>query len=228
MNKAIEHYEDKDVRIIKNKHSSVSVKTGMNKGIYIITNRKLIEERTLTEVIESSVKGGAVAVILREKDLDADSLMELAIKLKEKVSRSTSLFIINGSYEVAKTVGADGLHLSFNNFMSFQEEFNGFLGVSVHSLEEAILAEQKGASYLIAGHIFETSCKEGMKGRGLDFLSKICESVTIPVIAIGGISEHNISNIMKCGAYGAAVMSSVMQSEDPESYICKLRYKSNL
>ncbi|MBK1811474.1 thiamine phosphate synthase [Clostridium sp. YIM B02505] len=200
----------------------------MNKGIYVITNRKLIQEGTLTEIIESGVKGGAAAIILREKDLDADCLMEIAIKLKEKAKSNTSLFIINGNYEVAKLAQADGLHLSFNNFMSFQEEFDGILGVSVHSLEEAKLAEQNGANYLIAGHIFETSCKEGLKGRGLDFLKKICESVRIPVIAIGGISEHNISNIMNCGAYGAAVMSSVMQSKDPENYICSLRHKLNL
>ncbi|GKU23263.1 thiamine phosphate synthase [Clostridium folliculivorans] len=200
----------------------------MDKGIYVVTNRRLIKDGTLPEIAESSVKGGATAIILREKDLDDYSLMNLAIKVKEKLISSKALFIINGNYKVAKDVDADGVHLSFNMFMNFEEEFDGLLGVSIHSLEEAILAEQKGASYLIAGHIFETSCKESMKGRGVDFLKKICESVKIPVIAIGGISEYNINHIMKCGAYGAAIMSSVMQSEDPENYICKLRHKLDL
>lgn len=200
----------------------------MNKGIYVVTNRKLIKEGTLPEIAESSVKGGATAIILREKDLDDYSLMKLAIEVKEKLSNSKALFIINGNYKVAKAIGADGLNLSFNVFMNFEEKFDGLLGVSVHSLEEAKLAEKNGASYLIAGHIFETSCKEGLKGRGLDFLKKICVSVKIPVIAIGGISKHNINDIMKCGAYGAAVMSSVMQSEDPENYICSLKHKLDL
>lgn len=228
MNKAIEEYEYKNLRMIANKHSSMAGKREMNKGIYVITNRKLVEEGALTEIIESSVKGGATAIILREKDLEPCYLKELAIKVKEKLSNSNALFIINGNYEVAKAVGADGLNLSFNIFMNFEEEFDGLVGVSVHSLEEAKLAEENGANYLIAGHIFETSCKEGLKGRGLDFLKKICMSVRIPVIAIGGISEHNINDTMKCGAYGAAVMSSVMKSEDPENYICSLKHKLDL
>ncbi|GFP77389.1 thiamine phosphate synthase [Clostridium fungisolvens] len=227
INKDILKDTDKNVSVIS-EGGIINIKTVITKGIYVVTNRKLIKEGTLQEIAESSVKGGATAIILREKDLETCCLKELAIKVKEKLSNSNALFIINGNYKVAKAIGADGVHLSFNDFMNFEEKFDGLLGVSVHSLEEAKLAEENGASYLIAGHIFETSCKEGFKGRGLDFLSKICESIRIPVIAIGGISENNIRDTMKCGAYGAAVMSSVMKSKDPENYICSLKHKLDL
>ncbi|WP_160678292.1 thiamine phosphate synthase [Clostridium sp. C8-1-8] len=190
----------------------------MKKGIYVVTNRKLIKEGALEDICEKSAEGGAAAIILREKYLKTDELLELAYRLKNKLNGRVPL-IINGSYEVAKKVNADGLHLGFSAFIDFQDEFSGLLGVSIHSLEEAIDAEHKGADYLIAGHIFETSCKEGLAGRGLGFLREICNTVKIPVIAIGGINEENMNSVMECGAYGVAVMSSVMNSEDPKSYV---------
>jgi thiamine-phosphate pyrophosphorylase len=190
----------------------------MKKGIYVVTNRKLIKEGVLEDICEKSAEGGAAAIILREKDLKTEDLLELAYRVKNELKGRAPL-IINGSYEVAKKVNADGLHLGFSAFMDFQDEFLGLLGVSIHFLEEAIEAEKKGADYLIAGHIFETSCKEGLAGRGLGFLREICNAVKIPVIAIGGISEENVNSVMECGAYGVAVMSSVMNSEDPKSYV---------
>jgi thiamine-phosphate pyrophosphorylase len=190
----------------------------MKKGIYVVTNRRLIKEGALEDICKKSAEGGAAAIILREKDLETEELLELAYRVKNKLKGRAPL-IINGSYEVAEKVNADGLHLGFSAFMNFEAEFSGCLGVSIHSLQEAIDAENKGADYLIAGHIFETSCKEGLAGRGLEFLREICNTVRIPVIAIGGISEENINSVMKCGAYGGAVMSSVMNSGDPKSYV---------
>ncbi|QAA31388.1 thiamine phosphate synthase [Clostridium manihotivorum] len=190
----------------------------MKKGIYVVTNRKLIKEVALEDICKKSAEGGAAAIILREKDLKTEDLLELAYRVKNELKGRVPL-IINGNYEVAKRANSDGLHLGYNAFMDFEVEFSGCLGVSIHSLQEAIDAEKKGADYLIAGHIFETSCKEGLAGRGLGFLSEICNTVRIPVIAIGGISEENINSVMKCGAYGVAVMSSVMNSKDPKSYV---------
>ena len=93
------------------------------------------------------------------------------------------------------------------------------LGASCHSLEEALEAERLGCTYIIAGHIFATDCKKGLPGRGLDFLKSICENVSIPVYAIGGIDSSNIEAVRNAGAKGACVMSGFMQCEDVETYL---------
>lgn len=98
-----------------------------------------------------------------------------------------------------------------------------FVGVSVHSVEEAIEAERQGADYVTAGHIFETSCKPDLAPRGLDFLRKVCQSVKIPVYAIGGINADNIKSIAEAGAGGACIMSGFMTCDDPAEFIKALR-----
>lgn len=98
-----------------------------------------------------------------------------------------------------------------------------FVGASIHSIEEAKIAEEKGVDYVIAGHIFETDCKKGLAPRGLDFLRKVCKSVKIPVYAIGGINPQNISQIAQAGADGACIMSGFMTCENLAEYIKDLR-----
>ncbi len=97
------------------------------------------------------------------------------------------------------------------------------IGVSVHSVDEAKEAESKGVDYVTAGHIFETSCKPDLAPRGLEFLKQVCESVKIPVYAIGGINPHNIRQIVQAGADGACIMSGFMTCENPDEYIKQLR-----
>ena len=93
------------------------------------------------------------------------------------------------------------------------------LGASCHSVEDAVLAEKLGCTYITAGHIFDTDCKKGLPGRGLDFLKNVCAGVSVPVYAIGGISPANISKVRETGAAGACVMSGLMVCEDPEDYL---------
>ena len=95
--------------------------------------------------------------------------------------------------------------------------------MSCHSKEDAEEAEKLGASYITAGHIFDTSCKAGLPGRGLDFLNEVKSSVSIPVYAIGGISADNAGNVINAGADGICIMSGFMKCSDPERLISKLR-----
>lgn len=97
------------------------------------------------------------------------------------------------------------------------------LGISVHSLHEARAAEERGADYLFYGHVFTSSSKPGSKPRGIDALSEICSAVSIPVIAIGGIEPANIAAVRAAGANGAAVISSIWTSDNPESAAAALR-----
>ena len=97
------------------------------------------------------------------------------------------------------------------------------LGVSIHHADEAVRAADLGADYLLAGHIFATSCKQGLPGRGLDFLSAVCAATSLPVYAIGGITPANIGQIKKTGAAGACLMSSLMTCPEPAVLVQKLR-----
>lgn len=218
-----------------------------DKKIFVVTNRKLIIKENLAYIIDKASLGGTDAVILREKDLSYTELLSLAEGIKKITdSRKVSL-IINGNIDVAIKINAAGFHTSYKNFIesfkhnkekfnennelsNFEHEkkqnallFKGIKGASVHSIYEAIDAASKGADYLLAGHVFETDCKKGIKGRGISFISEICRNVSIPVIAIGGINEFNAAEAIKSGASGIAVMSSIMSANDPKEQVLMLR-----
>lgn len=193
-----------------------------DKKIYIITNRKLIREGSIYDAVERCAKMGADGVILREKDLDYKELKEIALGVRDITQKYNIPLIVNGRIDVAMDIKADGFHSSFQAFKNIAEkmglkkriqrrESKFIYGVSIHKLDEALEAEKLGADYLIAGNIFETDCKPGLEGKGIDFLSKICGSVNIPVIAIGGIKSNNLENVLATGAYGAAIMSYAMK-----------------
>ena len=95
--------------------------------------------------------------------------------------------------------------------------------LSCHSVAEAVRAQTLGCTYVTAGHIFETDCKLGLPGRGLKFLTEVCQAVSIPVCAIGGISAENLAAVRDAGAAGACVMSGPMTCEDPVDYFAALR-----
>lgn len=183
----------------------------------LITNRHLCGEDKFIEVVVDAVRAGVNQVILREKDLDTASLMEIGQIIKLEMKPWQNL-IIHTDLEAAHALGADGVQMTYQGFMSLapedvafiKEEMRLIVGVSVHSLEEARLAEEHGASYLIASHIFDTDCKAGTPGRGLSFIREICCDVCVPVIGLGGINAENVSDVISSGASGVAVMSGIM------------------
>ena len=183
--------------------------------LYLITNRQLVTDGKFLSVIEQAIAGGIDAIILREKDLPGDILLKIAMEIKEIIAGRPVLFIINNNLEVAKTIRADGYHTSFDNFMQKSSRFDGWNGVSVHNLDEALKAEKHGAGYLLVSHIFATDCKKGLKPKGLELIKDIKNNVNIPVIALGGINPENTCRVLAAGADGAAVMSFIMQAGDP-------------
>lgn len=187
--------------------------------LYFITNRKLVAEEKFINVMKEAIIGGVDKIILREKDLKTQELLPIAKKIKELTEDYNCELIINSNVEVAKEINAFGLHLPFNSFLNFDNSFNGEIGVSVHSVEEAIEAYKKGASYLLAGHVFVTKCKEGLEPRGLEFIREIKNNVNVPVIALGGIYPRNTKNVLDAGADGIAVMSTIMTAKNIKSCV---------
>ena len=150
-------------------------------------------------------------VILREKDLSEDEYRELAYKVKLLCDLYSVRLIVSKYYKIACELGT-AVQLSIIDYESNIESLDVLKAwVSVHSLQEAIRAEESSANAIIAGHIYETDCKKGLPGRGIDFLTSIIEQVDIPVYAIGGIDELNIEEVSSAGASGACQMSFYMK-----------------
>ena len=117
----------------------------------------------------------------------------------------------------AREAGIKKIQLPMAEFLRRQDELKDFeeIGVSVHSLDEAILAEKLGATFLIAGHIYMTPSKPDMPSRGIEFIESICKEVSVPVMAIGGITPERIAEVKKAGAKGVCVMTPLMTCENP-------------
>lgn len=163
------------------------------------------------------------AIILREKDLTPRDYRLLAEASLSLCNNSNTRLILHSFIDVAMELHAPYLHLPLHKLQelkgssTFQEEkYISYLstleeiGVSIHSADEAMLAEKLGATYITAGHIYDTDCKKGLPGRGLPFLSQVCNSVNIPVYGIGGISAHNFEEVLSTGAAGGCIMSGLM------------------
>lgn len=180
--------------------------------IICVTNRKLVKEDFLIR-IKKICECKPRAVLLREKDLPEAEYLKLAASVK-KICDEHNVGFISHTFLYGNI-----LHLPLHKFEEMQKDAplkNIRIGVSVHSVEDAEKAESLGADYLIAGHIFETQCKAGLKGRGLNFLEQVRESTKLPVYAIGGISPENYQSVIKSGATGACIMSSAMTAENPK------------
>lgn len=166
------------------------------------------------------------AIILREKDLAPEAYEALAMQVQSICKDNAVPFIVHTFPEVALRLQADGLHLPLPLLRELPEERKAGvprLGTSCHSLEDAREAASLGATYLVAGHIFETDCKRGLPGRGLAFLQEIVDEVSLPVYGIGGIAQSNISRVRATGAKGACLMSSLMTTEDVGKLLLSLR-----
>lgn len=189
--------------------------------ILCITNRSLCKEDFLKR-IEKIASAKPKGIVLREKDLTKDEYKSLAIKVIEICKRYNTPCILHTFTSVALELKHPYIHLPLHileDVTTEEKEKFKVLGASCHSAEDAVKAEKLGCTYITAGHIFDTDCKKGLPGRGLDFLKNICESVEIPVYAIGGISRENIAQVKNAGAKGVCVMSGVMMCEDVEEYL---------
>lgn len=189
--------------------------------IICVTNRKLCAGDFIARLSEIS-RGGADYVILREKDLNEVEYAELA---ERALGACGERLVLHGTCALPLLRRLPRIHLPLavleNNPALRREAV--LLGVSVHSPEEAKRAEALGADYVTAGHVFETDCKRGVPGRGLDFLKATAASVRIPVYAIGGISAQNVAAVRGAGAAGACVMSGLMSGPSARAELEALR-----
>jgi thiamine-phosphate pyrophosphorylase len=184
--------------------------------LYLITNRKIIGSGNLYSIVLEALRGGTKAVILREKDLSYEELLPIAFKLRNITNSFGAELIVNGSLRVAEISNAHYFHIGMETFEKQRPDLKGVLfGLSVHSVEEAIKAQQYGAKYILASHIFKTKCKKGLDPKGIKLIKDIKTRINIPVIALGGINDRNIQEVIEAGADGIAVMSYIMSSQDP-------------
>lgn len=192
--------------------------------IIAVTNRKLCHIDFL-EQIEILAKSEVDSIILREKDLSEEEYYDLAKNVLRICEKYNKECVLHNFVGVAKRLGQSKIHLSLPMLEKHHNEVRNFekVGVSIHSLEEGERAVTIGATYITAGHIFQTDCKKDLEPRGVSFLENICRAVNIPVYAIGGISKYNINLVKEAGAKGACLMSSFMQSNDVISDISVLK-----
>ena len=180
-----------------------------------ITNRHICKGDFLDRIREVVLRKPR-AVILREKDLTADEYSDLALKVLEICSDAGVMCIYHTFIDAAIAHGVRQIHLPMPLLQSMSDEGKSHfddLGVSCHSVAEAIKAQSLGATYIIAGHVFDTDCKKGLPGRGLSFLQEVVNVVDIPVYGIGGITESNLKQVLQTGAKGGCMMSGFMASD---------------
>lgn len=191
--------------------------------IYLITNRSLVKsDDEYFSKIKSAIDGGLDRIILREKQLGDDELLKYGKKVMELTKGTDCKVIVNTSVEVYKEINAYGLHLPYKNFLSMKEKIDN-VGVSVHTLEEAIEVDKIGADYVLASNVYETRCKLGLEGKGAKFIKDIKKHISTKVIALGGITVDNYKEVYKAGADGIAIMSGIICSKNPEKYILELK-----
>lgn len=186
--------------------------------LYLVTDRSWLREESLISQVEKCLINGVTFLQLREKNLDDDSFLKLAIEMKELSRRYNVPFVINDNIDIAVKSNADGVHIGQDD-MPIEEAKkiiggNKILGVSVGTVDEAILAEKLGADYLGVGAIFSTSTKKDARNISYEALKEICESVNIPVVAIGGINKDNIEELRGSGIDGVAVISAILAQKD--------------
>lgn len=208
----------------------------MHKGLidyslYLVTDRELLGDKDLVKTVEQAIQGGVTVVQVREKDVSALVFFQVALVLKGVAEKYGVPLIVNDRVDIALAVDAHGLHIGQEDLPLVEARKilgpNKVIGVSVATLEEALLAQKEGADYLGIGAIFPTTTKGDADYVSLEELKLIKEKVTIPVVAIGGIQGNNIKKVMEIGVDGAAVVSAIIASLEPYEATRKLRQLIN-
>lgn len=186
--------------------------------LYAVTDRHWLGKRSLKEVVKESLDGGVTFVQLREKTLEDDKFLEEAKELKQLCKEYDVPFVINDNVDIAIAMDADGVHVGQSDMEAgnVREKLgpDKIIGVSAQTVEQAVLAEQRGADYLGVGAVFPTGSKDDAVEVSHETLKAICEAVSIPVIAIGGISVGNVKELAGSGIVGIAVISAIYAAKD--------------
>lgn len=189
--------------------------------LYAVTDRSWLHGATLYSQVESALKGGATFIQLREKALEEEQFLQEAIEMKELCRKYHVPFVINDKVDIALQMDADGVHVGQSDMNADDVRAklgpNKIIGVSAQTVEQAILAEQRGADYLGVGAVFSTGTKLDAEDVSFETLQAICKAVQIPVIAIGGITNENLMQLQGSGICGIAVVSAIFAQKDIEA-----------
>lgn len=198
--------------------------------LYAVTDRAWVGKQSLYEQVESALKGGATCVQLREKTLDEAAFLQEALEISALCRRYGVPFFINDNVDVAIRCHADGVHVGQEDMQAAQVRKrvgpDMMIGVSVHSVDEALEAVRNGADCLGVGAVFATSTKTDVHTLPRETLRAICAAVEIPVVAIGGINKGNLAELAGTGVDGVALVSAIFGAEDIEGECRLLRQLS--
>lgn len=195
--------------------------------LYAVTDRAWLGERTLAEQVSDAIDGGVTIVQLREKSMPRDELVAEAREIRALCHSRGIPFIINDDVELARLVSADGVHVGLDDLdIAAAREIigeKGIIGASAHSVEEARAAERAGADYLGVGAVFGSSTKTNARPLALETLRDITAAVSIPVVAIGGVTRANLPRLADSGIAGAALVSAIFAAADIKAECQALR-----
>lgn len=195
--------------------------------LYAVTDRSWVGTQALYEQVEAALRGGVTCVQLREKELNPEDFLSEAKQIKTLCARYGVPLIINDNVELALKVDADGVHVGQEDMDA--RDVRGLigpakiLGVTAKTIEQAQKAQLAGADYLGSGAVFGSTTKPNARPMTKELLHSICQSVTIPVVAIGGIHRGNIASLAGTGIRGAAVVSGIFAAADIEEECFRLR-----
>ena len=188
--------------------------------LYAVTDRSWLNGETLYAQVEKALKGGVTFVQLREKALDEQAFLEEAKEIQKLCAQYHVPFVINDNVEIAVQIGADGVHVGQSDMEAgdVREKLgpDRIIGVSAQTVEQAVRAQERGADYLGVGAVFPTGSKADAVEVSHETVRAITEAVDIPVIAIGGITKDNVSELSGTGICGIAVISAIFAQEDIE------------
>lgn len=186
--------------------------------LYAITDSHWLNGRTLYSVVKESLEGGITFLQLREKELDEEHFLEEARELQKLCREYQVPFVINDNVDIAAAINADGVHVGQSDMEAGDVRAklgpDKIIGVTAKTVEQAVLAQERGADYLGVGAVFHTDSKADAKEISFDTLKDICKAVSIPVIAIGGITEENVRELAGSGICGIAVISAIYAQRD--------------
>jgi len=193
-------------------------KAGQISGLYIIIDTDILRGRNPIETATQVIRGGATIIQLRDKRSNKKELLPLAQQLKELCAEHNVLFMVNDHLDIALAADADGLHVGQEDLPVQVARkllpLDKILGCSVTTPAEALAAETEGADYLGIGAIYATTSKEDVSVVGLKGLRGVREATTLHLVALGGITHENVSEVIAAGADSVAVISAVLQAED--------------
>ena len=198
--------------------------------LYAVTDRSRSGRQTLYEQIEAALRGGVTLVQLREKALDTGEFVAEAVKVRELCHRYGVPLLINDRVDVALRSGADGVHVGIEDTpvaeIRLQTGPDFIIGATAKTVEQARAAEAAGADYLGVGAVFPSPTKQNAVRITHEQLQEICGAVSIPAVAIGGISLANADTLRGSGAQGIAVVSAIFAADDIEASVCCLKEKA--